>query len=204
MSVRAFIAAMAIVIIAFGVAAFAIWYITTYGSRRNVFYVDPVLEEAVNGKPMVIKVSSPAFSFGGEIPQRYTCDGEDYSPPIRIDGVPVNARSLVLIMYDPDAPKGTFYHWIMYNIPPKNITLPENIPAKPETPYGLQGVNDFGVVGYKGPCPPPGLGKHRYYILVMALDTILDLKPGASKEEVINALKDHVIAYGYYMGVYGR
>ncbi|WFO76394.1 YbhB/YbcL family Raf kinase inhibitor-like protein [Desulfurococcaceae archaeon MEX13E-LK6-19] len=153
---------------------------------------------------MVIKVSSPAFGFGGKIPVKYTCDGEDISPPLLIKGVPPSAKSLVLIMYDPDAPGGTFYHWIMYNIEPKNMSLPENIPPEPETPYGLQGINDFNKIGYSGPCPPPGLGTHRYYILVLALDTKLDLEPGASKEEVINALKNHVIAYGYYMGVYGR
>ena len=153
---------------------------------------------------MVIKVSSPAFDFGEKIPPKYTCDGEDVSPPLVISNVPSEAVSLVIVMYDPDAPGGTFYHWIMYNIDAGNITLPENIPPEPITQYGLQGINDFNKIGYGGACPPPGLGTHRYYILVLALDTKLDLPPGAGKEDVLNALKDHVIAYGYYMGIYGR
>lgn len=158
----------------------------------------------VVGKPETIRVWSPVFGNGSRIPTRYTCDGRDASIPLRIEGVPGNARSLLLIMYDPDAPGGTFYHWILYNIPPNTTELPEGLPRAPSTMYGLQGVNDFGRIGYGGPCPPIGGGSHRYFIIVLALDKALDLPPGAKLGDVVGEAWNHVVAYGLYMGTYSR
>jgi len=106
-------------------------------------------------------------------------------------------------MYVPDAPKGIFYHWILYNIPAEVTCLPEGVSAVDKTPYGLQGVNDYGQIGYGGPSPPPG-SKHRYIFLLLALDTELNLKPGASIDEVLKACEGHVIAYAELLGYYGR
>lgn len=161
--------------------------------------VKPTASEALKS----IIISSSAFENEGMIPKKYTCEGEDASPPLSWNGVPENAQSLVLIVYDPDAPMGTFYHWILYNIPPNVNSLPENIPKDPNTPYGLQGRNDFGKIGYGGPCPPPG-SKHRYYFLILALDTKLDLEPGAKAKDVLKAAEGHILAKGEYMGYYGR
>ncbi|ABN70633.1 phospholipid-binding protein, PBP family [Staphylothermus marinus F1] len=166
-------------------------------------YPSPI-RELIMGKQGSIRVWSPAFSNGSRIPSQYTCDGIDESFPLRIENISENTRSLLLIMYDPDAPHGVFYHWILYNIPPNTTQIPENIPKTPITKYGLQGRNNFGKIGYGGPCPPRGFGSHRYYIIVLALNTKLKLPPGANINEVIDEAKNHVIAYGVYMGRYSR
>jgi len=162
------------------------------------------LDELVKGKPQSITVSSPAFPNGGSIPAKYTCDGDDVSPEIRISGVPQNAQTLMLIMYDPDAPGGTFYHWALYNIPPDTTAIPEGLPKAPATKYGLQALNSFGGMGYGGPCPPWGHAPHRYVILILALDTMLSTPPEITIAQLIQAAKGHVIAYGIYMGTYSR
>jgi len=138
----------------------------------------------------------------GSIPRRYTCDGEDVSPPI--EWVPLSGvSSYLLLVYDPDAPKGVFIHWVLYNIPSSVHSLPEGIPPAPLTRLGVQGVNDFHRLGYGGPCPPPG-PEHHYHFLLVALDKRLDVRPGAAAEEVIRAAEGHVIGYGEVVLTYRR
>lgn len=150
-----------------------------------------------------LNVSSSVFENEGSIPTKYTCDGQDISPPLGWTGVPDEAESLVLIVDDPDAPGGTFVHWVIYNIPPHVESLPEAVPSVQTLENGArQGGNDFGSLGYGGPCPPGGT--HRYYFKLYALDAELDLPPGASKSELMNAMEDHVIAEGQLMGTYAR
>jgi Raf kinase inhibitor-like YbhB/YbcL family protein len=137
------------------------------------------------------------------IPARYTCDGEDISPPLRWNNLPEGTRSLALIADDPDAPMGTFVHWVMYNIPPSPPNLPENIPPRGQLPNGaLQGITHFRRIGYGGPCPPSGT--HRYYFKLWALDTTLNLKEGATKEEVLAAIRGHILGDSQIMGKYKR
>ena len=164
------------------------------------------LVDIVKGTKTSITISSPGFNNLSYIPKRYTCDGEDISPPLKIYNIPKEAKSLVLILYDPDAPKGIFYHWIVYNIPPtvKEIDEGIGIRNKYEIPIGVQALNDFGYIGYGGPCPPPGHKAHRYVFLIIAIDKELNIPPEASIDQILNACKDHVIAYGTYVGLYGR
>ncbi len=150
-----------------------------------------------------VKVSS-VFEDGGFIPAKYTCDGEDVNPPLRMSNLSENAKSLAIVVEDPDAPGGVFTHWIAWNIPPVG-EIPEGIPkeAKLSEPLKIvQGKNDFGRIGYNGPCPPGGV--HHYYFKVYVLDTELKLKPGATKEELLKAMKGHVIQYGELVGLYSR
>ena len=166
---------------------------------------EPPLPGFLAGVPRSITISSPAFTEGSEIDAKYTCDGADVNPPLAISGVPGEARSLALVMYDPDAPRGWFTHWILYDAPPSLSQVPEGVPrAGVVEGLGLQGVNDFGGLGYGGPCPPPG-ETHRYVILVIALDVEkLGLPPGASYEELEDAVRGHVVAYGYTYFTYSR
>ncbi len=141
-----------------------------------------------------------------KIPVRYTCDGEDVSPPILwdVETLPKGTKSLALVMFDPDAPHRTFIHWIMYNINPELGSLSENIPKQPIVEgMGMQGINDFGEIGYGGPCPPPGL-PHRYFIRILALDQELDLPPGLNIEEFEKVIRGHIIGYGDIIVVYKR
>ena len=149
---------------------------------------------------------SPAFENGGRIPRRYTCDGDDVSPPLEWSGAPEGTKSYALIMYDPDAPRGTFIHWVLYNIPAGLNALPEAVPREPVVEgIGVQGVNDFGRTGYGGPCPPPGHGAHRYFFALHALDTgDIGLGSGASAEEVVERIRGHVLGYAVLMGTYAR
>ncbi len=151
-------------------------------------------------------IESPVFSDGERIPSRYTCEGEDVSPPLRWRGAPGAAKSFALIMYDPDAPIGTFIHWVIYDIPASVRELPEGVPARDRVEgLGVQGVNDFGRIGYGGPCPPPGHGRHRYYFALHALDVeSLGLPPGARAEEVMKRMKPHVVGHAVIMGTYER
>ncbi|MDI9643243.1 MAG: YbhB/YbcL family Raf kinase inhibitor-like protein [Archaeoglobaceae archaeon] len=145
---------------------------------------------------------SVPFSY---FPPQYTCDGEDLSPPIEIRGVAENAKSLVMIVDDPDAPFGVFTHWLIWNIPPTTTLIPEGIPKESvvEKPVkAIQGKNDFGKTGYNGPCPPSGV--HRYRFKLYVLDTELDLKPNASKTELENAMKGHILQFAIFEASYGR
>ncbi len=150
-----------------------------------------------------MEITSPAFKEGTSIPVKYTCDGQDISPPLAWQNVPVTARSLALIGEDPDAPRGTWVHWVVYNIPSTTANLAENIKAEKEFPNGMrQGSNDWPRIGYGGPCPPSGT--HRYYFKLYALDTMLDLEPGAAKAQVLQAIQGHILAEAQLMGKYQR
>jgi Raf kinase inhibitor-like YbhB/YbcL family protein len=144
-----------------------------------------------------MKISSSAFSQGGNIPSKFTCDGADTSPPLEIEGVPAEAKALALIVGDPDAPVGLFTHWLVWNIDPKTHSIAEGV-----APSGTAGKNDFGKSAYGGPCPPSGT--HRYYFKVFALDQQLSLKPGTRRKELDVAMKGHVIGQGELMGRYAR
>jgi Raf kinase inhibitor-like YbhB/YbcL family protein len=159
--------------------------------------------EEAKGAKMAIEVTSSAFEDGEGIPTRYTCDGLDVSPPLSWGSVPDGTRSLTLIADDPDAPGGTFVHWVIYDLPPDTRGLPEDVPTQQTLPSGAaQGVNGAGSIGYMGPCPPSGT--HRYFFKVYALDTELGLGGGATKEEVLDAMEGHVVAEGQLMGTYRR
>jgi Raf kinase inhibitor-like YbhB/YbcL family protein len=145
-----------------------------------------------------LRITSPAFASGEAIPARYTCDGADVSPPLAIAGVPEQARSLALVMDDPDAPVGTWVHWVEWNIDPKTREIPEN--GSP--PGGVEGRNSWHRTGYGGPCPPSG--SHRYFFKLYALDALLDLPSGAGKTELERAMRGHVVAEGELMGTYRR
>ncbi len=151
-----------------------------------------------------MQLSSSAFSDGAPIPAKYTCDDQNVSPPLKWSGVPADAKSLVLLADDPDAPRGTWVHWVLYELPASTAELPENI-AKTQYVAGgaRQGLNDFKHLGYGGPCPPPGKA-HRYFFKLYALDNQLGLKPGASKKEVESAMANHVLAHGELRGTYQR
>jgi Raf kinase inhibitor-like YbhB/YbcL family protein len=144
-----------------------------------------------------MKITSSAFQEGGNIPSKFTCDGSDSSPPLQITGVPSEAKTLVLIADDPDAPGGLFTHWLVWNIPTQTNSIAEG-----SAPKGMHGTNDFGKSGYKGPCPPPGT--HRYSFKIFALDRELDLRPGARRSQVDAAMKGHIIAQGELVGRYAR
>ncbi len=148
---------------------------------------------------MEIKVTSTAFKEGGVIPAKYTCKGENISPPLKFESVPEEAKSLALINDDPDAPGGTWVHWVLFDLPPDTKELAEKIPPEKTLKNGaVHGINDFRKIGYGGPCPPSGT--HRYFFKVYALDTKLGLKVGATKKEVEEALKGHVLREGKLMG----
>ncbi len=153
---------------------------------------------------MALSISSTAFQEGESIPARYTCEGDDVSPLLRWDEPPRGTGSLALIMDDPDAPVGVFTHWVILNIPPDSRELPEALATQAELPGGArQGKNDFGRTGYGGPCPPPGR-PHRYRFTLYALDQPLDLKAGASKKQVLEAMSGHILAQGQLTGTYQR
>jgi len=152
---------------------------------------------------MEIIIESSAFQEGGMIPLKYTCDGINVSPPLKWSDPPEGTKSLALISDDPDAPMGIWVHWVVYNIPPALKEFPENIPSSKVVDSGaIQGTTDFGRIGYGGPCPPSGT--HRYFFKLYALDDKLNLDPGATKQQVVDAMKGHVIAGGQLMGRYKR
>lgn len=153
---------------------------------------------------MSLEMKAGAFAYGGGIPRRFTCSGADLSPTLNWSGVSPAAHSLALIAEDPDAPKGTWTHWLMWNIPAYQTDLPEAVPAQETLENGArQGTNDFHRIGYGGPCPPPGKA-HRYFFKLFALNTLLDLKPGAGRHELERAMKSHILAQAEWMGVYKR
>jgi hypothetical protein len=153
---------------------------------------------------MNIQLNSSSFAEGKEIPAVHTCQGKDASPPLKWSGVPANARSLAVIADDPDAPVGTWVHWVLYDLPPTTTELAENVERSQYLPGGAkQGLNDFQRLGYGGPCPPPGK-PHRYYFKIYALDLVTGLKPGATKQQLLKAMEGHVIAEGQLMGTYQR
>ena len=152
---------------------------------------------------MAMTLRSTAFTEGASIPKKYTCDGKNVSPPLQWGGAPDETLSFALIADDPDAPAGTWVHWVIYQIPPEKNRLEEEISARRKLENGMvQGENDFGHVGYGGPCPPGGT--HRYFFKLYALDTGLDLEPGATKQELLDAMKGHILEESKLMGRYSR
>lgn len=147
----------------------------------------------VNVKELIVK--SPAFANNGFIPTKYTCDGEDVNPSISIEGIPDGTQSLALIVDDPDAPMGTWDHWIVWNIPPSEKIEENSVP-------GVEGLNDFRKHSYGGPCPPSGT--HRYFFKIYALDTKLNLNANTRKKDLEKAMQGHILAKGELVGRYSR
>jgi len=156
---------------------------------------------------MALRITSPAFSHKGEIPIEYTCDGLDESPPLEWSGVPSEAKSLVLIIDDPDAPdpaapKMTWVHWVLYNLPPDTTALEQGV-ASSSLPEGtMEGVNDWHLTGYGGPCPP--IGRHRYFFKIYALDTVMPDLGKPTKAQLEKAMAPHVIDRAELMGTFQR
>jgi Raf kinase inhibitor-like YbhB/YbcL family protein len=144
-----------------------------------------------------MKLTSPAFTHNEAIPSEYTCDGDDLSPPLVISDVPSNAKSLALIMDDPDAPVGTWDHWVVFNIPPTTKQI-----SKGTEPNGIAGRNSWGRTGYGGPCPPSGT--HRYFFKFYALDALLNLPEDSTKKDLERAMQGHILAQAQLMGTYKR
>lgn len=160
--------------------------------------------ELLGGTAMSLVLNTPAFAIGGEIPKKYTCDAGDLSPALSWSGIPAGVRSLALIVDDPDAPMGTWTHWVIWNIPVQAAQLPEAVPKQEVLGNGArQGRNDFNRIGYNGPCPPPGKA-HRYFFRLYALDAQLDLKAGARRSELEAAMKHHIVSQTELMGTHGR
>lgn len=159
---------------------------------------------AADGKPGAIVLSSAGFQTGADIPRQYTCDAQDISPPLRWSNVPAATKSLALIVDDPDAPGGTWVHWVIYDLPGESKDLAEDMAKTDTLPNGAkQGVNDFRKVGYGGPCPPPG-SAHRYYFKLYALDTATRLKPHATKQQLLDAIQGHVLGEAELIARYKR
>ena len=146
-------------------------------------------------KPGSLIISSSAFENEGSIPAKYTCEGEEINPPLHVDNIPDDTQTLAIIVEDPDAPKGTFDHWLVWNIPPEGSIEENRIP-------GISGINGAGKTGYYGPCPPSG--SHRYYFHVFALDKSLDVEAGIRKGALQKAMEPHILAKGSFMGRYQR
>ena len=161
----------------------------------------PTPEEG--GPAMVFELMSPVFVAGEAIPLKYTCDGDDVSPPLAWSDPPAGTQSFALICDDPDAPVGTWVHWVLYDLPADARELPEAVPSDAELPDGgRQGNNSWPRIGYGGPCPPSG--SHRYFFKLYALDTVLGLDAGATKKELLRAVEGHVLAQVELMGTYSR
>jgi Raf kinase inhibitor-like YbhB/YbcL family protein len=154
--------------------------------------------------PGTLELVSGDFRHGERIPERFTCEGEDVSPTLSWHGVPVETRSFALVCDDPDAPRGTWVHWLLYNLSAEAAELGAGVPRLPELPSrARQGINDGGDVGYGGPCPPAGK-PHRYFFRLHALDTSLNLPPGVNRADLEQAMTGHVLAVGTLMGTYER
>lgn len=151
-----------------------------------------------------MKISSGSFSAGEMIPKKFTCDGPDASPKLNWTEPPAKTQSFALIMDDPDAPAGTWVHWVLFDLPAETRELAEGVAKQEQLANGSrQGRNDFGKIGYGGPCPPPG-DPHRYFFKLYALDAKLNLKAGATKADVEGAIKGHILAHAEMIGKYGR
>ncbi|MBP0000450.1 MAG: YbhB/YbcL family Raf kinase inhibitor-like protein [Cyanobacteria bacterium SID2] len=159
--------------------------------------------EGVHAETPTMNLTSSAFAANDTIPRKYTCDGANLSPPLSWNLPPEGTESLALIVDDPDAPVGTFVHWVLYNLSPNLRELPEGVAKGKSIPEGgTHGKNDFKKLGYGGPCPPGGT--HRYFFKLYALDSVLDLEPGVTKAKVVSAMEGHVLGYGELMVTYQR
>lgn len=170
--------------------------------KRTVFllavsiFVATVLSMADENRiDTAMKLKSPEFENNGFIPKKFTCQGEDINPALIIEGIPEGTKSLILIVDDPDAPMGTWVHWVLYNVPVVSSIEEDSVP-------GDQGITDFGTNGYGGPCPPSGT--HRYFFKIYALDTELDLKQGPRKKDLEKAMKDHILGKAELIGRYKK
>jgi hypothetical protein len=183
-------------------------------ARTNLFFAAALLaafitacnadDSPTKGDTMKLHLTSTAFADGQPIPRRHTSDDQDLSPALQWSGVPPATKSLALICDDPDAPMGTWVHWVVYDLPPTAAGLAEGVPKSPELANGAQqGVNDFKRIGYGGPAPPPGK-PHRYFFRLYALDTPPGLKPGLTKKDLLKAMDGHVLAEGQLVGTYQR
>jgi Raf kinase inhibitor-like YbhB/YbcL family protein len=181
------------------------------GHRMRLLKAAPVVLLLVAGEigeaALTLSIKSPAFSHLGDIPKRFTCEGSDVSPPLAWSGVPEGARSLALVVDDPDAPdpmapKITWVHWVLYNLPPTAGALPEAVTPEQLPPGTQQGTNDWGRSGYGGPCPP--IGRHRYFHKLYALDTVLSGLASSTKAELVKAMEGHVLAETEIVGTYQK
>lgn len=179
-------------------AVVAAWLIATFSISAA--------EKKDTGKrtgPMTMKLESPAFSEGETIPVMYTCDGENMSPPMKWTGVPEGVKSFALIVDDPDAPAGTWVHWVVFDLPPETRELPARASSGRLLPKGaLEGLTDSRKTVYSGPRPPSGT--HRYFFKLYALDTLVGLKAGATKQNLLDAMRGHILAQAELMGKYRR
>jgi Raf kinase inhibitor-like YbhB/YbcL family protein len=179
------------------------------GKRKHLVWALAAIFAAVGAamaaeKPARMELKSPAFQNGGEIPRKHTCDGGDASPRLTWSETPARTKTFALIADDPDAPGGTWVHWVIYDLPATTKELPEGIAAGETLETGAkQGVNDFRKTAYGGPCPPPGAA-HRYFFRLYALDAATNLNPRATKQQVLDAIKGHIVAEAELMGKYGR
>lgn len=154
---------------------------------------------------MALELKSSAFGPDQMIPRKYTCEGEDVSPALLWEGAPAGTKSFALICDDPDAPMGTWVHWVLYDLPADAKGLEEGVAKSEKLQSGAkQGKTNFGSVGYGGPCPPPGHGTHHYHFKLYALDAALDLQPGAAKNKLLQAMKGHILAETELVGLYKR
>jgi len=161
-------------------------------------------QAAEDHRKLTMQLSSTAFAEGAPIPAKYTCDDKNLSPPLRWSGTPPGTKSIALIVDDPDAPGGTWVHWVLFDAPAQTQEFAQDLPKTQYLPGGArQGLNGFKHLGYGGPCPPPG-HPHRYFFKVYALDTMLGLKPGATKGEVERAMTGHILGEGQLMATYKR
>ncbi|HYA27026.1 MAG TPA: YbhB/YbcL family Raf kinase inhibitor-like protein [Thermodesulfovibrionales bacterium] len=170
------------------------------GYKAILFSLTLVFCLSINlyGKEVQMKISSTAFGHNKPIPKKYTCDGSDVNPPLKFEEIPANARSLALIVDDPDAPMGTWVHWVVWNIDPKTTEIKEN-----SVPKGsMQGMNDFRKHDYGGPCPPSGT--HRYFFKLYALDMTLNIGTSAGKTALESSMKGHILAEEQLIGLYER
>jgi len=156
---------------------------------------------------MAMTLKSPAFADGERIPEKYTGEGQDLSPPLEWSDPPEGTKTLALLCDDPDAPRGTWDHWVLWNVPAALRKLPEGVPNRerlPDLGGTVQGSNSWPKIGYGGPMPPPGHGTHHYHFVLYALDAAMDLKPGANKDALQKAMKGHILAEARLMGTYSR
>jgi Raf kinase inhibitor-like YbhB/YbcL family protein len=187
-------------------AVFA-WAVVMFASIRLAAIELPGPDGAIaegGANSMSFAISSSSFSPSGEIPKKFTCDDADVSPELSWTGAPAGVQSFALIADDPDAPVGTWTHWVLFNLPAQTTELSEGVSKLDELPGGgRQGRNDFHKIGYGGPCPPPGK-PHRYFFKLYALDQMLSLKPGAGKKDLEEAMQEHILGKAELMGKYQR
>ncbi len=170
----------------------------------SVYVLAGVSATARGDEEGTMRLTSPEFKQNEIIPSRFTCEAEDISPPLQWTNPPPGTKSFALISDDPDAPGGTWVHWVVWNIPADARELPKAVAKDPELSNGIrQGITDFDRPGYGGPCPPPG-NPHRYFFKLYALDTVLPLPPGARKENLEEAMKGHILAQAELIGLYKR